>query len=144
MNGKELNEEIARRYDVPMGSLQKTINRATRTLPGGDETLDALESLNAARIHANRHKADERVIATDAAIDRVEEIRSAMRERIIASCNTPDEIYVVCNNDDMLSATQDETLAKAEVERLRPTAGDRDYYHYHEVRFLRGERNGRG
>lgn len=87
MNSKELNEAIAKRFCVEMASdKRKTINRAIRTLPGGNETLDALQSLNAARNHAQRHRAEDRVIATDAAIDRVEEIRDAMEKHVVTSC----------------------------------------------------------
>lgn len=87
MNGKELNEAIAKRFGVAMASdKRKTINRAIRTLPGGNETLYALETLNAARNHAQRHRAEDRVIATDAAIDRVEEIRTAMEKHVVTSC----------------------------------------------------------
>lgn len=86
MNGKELNEAIAKRFGVAMGNLKQTINRAIRTLPGGNETLDVLESLNAARNHAQRHRANDRVVATDAAIDRVEEIRTAMEKHVVTSC----------------------------------------------------------
>jgi hypothetical protein len=46
-------------------------------------------------------------------------------------------IYVICNNDSMLSATHDEEAAKSEVERLKSVQTDeRFYYHYHEVRML--------
>lgn len=46
-------------------------------------------------------------------------------------------IYVICNNDAMLSATHDEELAKVEVARLRMLQTDeRYYYHYHEVPML--------
>lgn len=84
---RRLNAAIAAKFGVPMASdLRKTINRAVRTLPGGDQTLDALEALNAARNHAQRHYAEERVVATDAAIDRVEEIRAAMEEYVVRSC----------------------------------------------------------
>lgn len=85
---KELYEEIAKRYGIQAGSPKQTLNRAVRTLPGGTETLEALESLNAARNHAEKHKALDRVVAIDAAIDRVEEIREAMVKHIIASCQT--------------------------------------------------------
>lgn len=80
---KHLNEAVAERFGVKMGRPSQTINRAIRTLPGGGETLDALEALNAARNHAHRHRATDRVTATDAAIDRVEEIRSAMARYVI-------------------------------------------------------------
>lgn len=83
MTSKELNEAIAKRFNVPMArDTRKTINRAIRTLPGGNEMLDALEALNAARNHAQRHGANDRIIATDAAIDRVEEIRTAMENYV--------------------------------------------------------------
>lgn len=46
-------------------------------------------------------------------------------------------IYVICNNDSMMSATHNEEAAKAEVERLRSEqTNERHYYHYHEVRML--------
>jgi hypothetical protein len=84
MDGKELKEAIAEKFSVEIGgNLHKTINRAIRTLPGGNETLDALETLNAARNHASRHRATERVTAIDAAIDRVEEIRQSMERYVI-------------------------------------------------------------
>ena len=51
-------------------------------------------------------------------------------------------IYIICNNDSMLSATLDEEAAKAEVERLKAEQTDeRFYYHYHAVRLLRSETN---
>lgn len=88
MQPKNLNEAIAKRFGVPMASdKRKTINRAVRTLPGGNETLDALEALNAARNHAQRNHAADRVIATDAAIDRVEQIRSAMEQHVVDLCS---------------------------------------------------------
>lgn len=78
MKSAEQAERIARAFLVPVGNLQQTTNRAVRTLPGGDETLDAIEALNAACNHAQRAKAFDRVTATEAAIARVEEIRAAM------------------------------------------------------------------
>ncbi len=84
MGSRELNESVARTFSVQKAAdIRKTINRAVRTLPGGNETLDAIESLNAARNHASRHRANDRVIAIDAAIDWVEEIRSAMSAYVL-------------------------------------------------------------
>lgn len=81
---KQLNELVASHFGVAMASsVQKTVNRAVRTLPGGAETLDAIESLNAARNHAHRHQAHDRIVVIDAAIDRVEQIRTAMERHVI-------------------------------------------------------------
>ncbi len=86
MDVKTLRLAIVDRYGGPANrTLKKTLNHAIRTLPGGNETLDAIESLNAARIHAEQNKAHERVISTDAAIDRVEMIRDAMEQHIVRS-----------------------------------------------------------
>lgn len=80
---RETRERLADRYGLPRSaSIRQIINRAIRTLPGGNETLDALEALNAARNHAARAGVRDRVIATDAAIDRVESIREAMEDHI--------------------------------------------------------------
>ena len=88
MNGKELSAAIARVFCIDeTPELRRTINRAIRTLPGGSETLDAIESLNAARNHASKHKAHDKVVAIDAAIDRVENIRSAMANYVLAKAN---------------------------------------------------------
>jgi hypothetical protein len=46
-------------------------------------------------------------------------------------------IYIICNNDAMLSATTDEQQAIDEVARLKSQQTDeRFYYHYHEVPLL--------
>lgn len=87
MNGKQLQAAIFSRYGLQpsKASLKNTINRAIRTLPGGAETLDAIESENAARNHADRHRAIDRVIAIDNAIDALEKIREAMSTHVIKS-----------------------------------------------------------
>lgn len=44
------------------------------------------------------------------------------------------QVFVICNNDAMLSAVLSEDAAQAEVARLRASQTDeRFYYHYHEV-----------
>ncbi|MCB0085006.1 MAG: hypothetical protein KDE47_28895, partial [Caldilineaceae bacterium] len=58
-------------------NINQAINRFIRTLPGGAELLDAIESINAARNHAVRAGAAERVIAHDACLDRLEQVRDA-------------------------------------------------------------------
>lgn len=86
MDGKQLAEAIAEKYGIPAkGNRTQLINRAVRTLPGGNELLDAIEATNAARNHAARHKATDRVIAIDAALDRFEAIRDAMVKSIMDS-----------------------------------------------------------
>lgn len=86
MTPKEISEAIAKKYGTSQtGKMHQRINRAIRKLPGGNETLDALEALNAARNHAQRAGALGRVTATDAAIDRVEGIRSAMQRHVLCS-----------------------------------------------------------
>lgn len=86
MNGKELAEAIGAKYGVKANtSYSQLINRAIRTLPGGAELLDAIETTNAARNHADRVKAHDKVVALDAAIENLESIRSAMENHIIES-----------------------------------------------------------
>lgn len=82
---RETKIRIAAEYEIKQGTTTQTVNRAIRTLPGGAEVLDAIEASNAARNHAMRAGANERVIAIDAAIDRLEEIRGAMERYVIAS-----------------------------------------------------------
>lgn len=85
MDGKQLIAEIGERYNLPPSrvSLRKQLNRAIRTLPGGPELLDSIESQNAARIHAERHNATDRVVAIDHAIDALEKIRDAMVRHVV-------------------------------------------------------------
>ena len=79
----DLKQRIAARYGVrPNVPIARLINRAIRTLPGGHELLDAIEAANAARNHAQRAGASERIVAIDAAIDRLEDIRSAMERHV--------------------------------------------------------------
>lgn len=84
MTNRELSKAIAARFGVAdAGRPDKTTNRAIRTLPGGNELLDAIESTNAARNHASRAGATDRVVAQDAAIDNLEAIRDAMAAYVI-------------------------------------------------------------
>ena len=84
MNKTEIVEAIGQKFGVkPHSILLRTVNRAIRTLPGGSETLDALEAVNAARNHAHRAGKHDRLIGIDAAIDRLEEIRSAMERHVM-------------------------------------------------------------
>jgi hypothetical protein len=81
-----LSEAIAAKYDVSgTGKLDRVINRAIRTLPGGPELLAAIETTNAARNHAQAHRAADRLIVIDQAIDKLELIRDAMARHICAS-----------------------------------------------------------
>lgn len=83
MDAKQLSRSIAARWGVKDGGLRKTVNRAIRTLPGGNETLDAIEAINAAILHAEQHGAAERVVANRSALLRVESIRQAMEDHVI-------------------------------------------------------------
>lgn len=89
MSTKELVEAIAAHYSVSSnGSFVRVVNRAIRTLPGGNELLDAIETTNAARNHALRHKAGDRVIVLDVAIEKLEVIRAAMERHVIKTSTT--------------------------------------------------------
>lgn len=84
MSGKEVREAIAKTYGVSTnGQVKQVVNRAIRTLPGGPETLDAIEAANAARIHAAIAGAVDRIVAIDAGIERLESIRSAMVDHVL-------------------------------------------------------------
>ncbi|TXH41649.1 MAG: hypothetical protein E6Q97_37065 [Desulfurellales bacterium] len=84
MTPKELNLALAERYGGdPKHRVVRNINRAIRTLPGGNEVLDALTIMNASRNHAHSARAHDRVMACDAAIDKLETIRNAMETHIL-------------------------------------------------------------
>jgi hypothetical protein len=84
ISAREINIAIARKYGCsPSRSLESNVNFAIRTLPGGNELLDAIETTNAARNHSSKARADDRVIALDASIDKLEAIRAAMKSHII-------------------------------------------------------------
>lgn len=86
MDNQELRKSIAAKYGgASNATTKKVINRAIRTLPGGPELLDAIMAANAARNHAARNNATDRIVATDAAIDRLEQIRDAMERHVIES-----------------------------------------------------------
>lgn len=84
---RELREAIAAKYSVSTGGgkTEVIINRAIRKLPGGNEVLDAIETTNAARNHAAKAGANDRIVAIDAAIDNLEDIREAMSRHVIES-----------------------------------------------------------
>lgn len=85
MAQKNITEAIAEKYGVKKDNKRKTINRAIRTLPGGNELLDAIESTNASRNHAQKAGDDMRVRSVDSAIDNLEDIREAMERHILES-----------------------------------------------------------
>lgn len=77
---------LAALYGVRQNSsLKQAVNRSIRTLPGGAELLDAIEAINAARNHAARAGAKDRVIAHDACLDRLEQVRDAMEDHVTAA-----------------------------------------------------------
>lgn len=93
MNHKEKIEAVCKAFGIDARSnLQKTANAVMRKfLPGGNEVLDAIEATNAARNHAARANSRDRVVAIDAAIDRLEEIRGAMERYIFKKAGINDE-----------------------------------------------------
>jgi len=89
MTAKELNAAIAAQFSVKENAdLRRTINAAIRTLPGGNQTLDALTTTNAARNHAQKARASDRIVAIDAALDSLETIRDAMELHVRKSIET--------------------------------------------------------
>ena len=92
MTNREKSEAIAKAFGMePKGDVRRTINAAVRKLPGGNELLDAIEATNAARNHAHRAKANDRVVAIDAALNRFEEIRTAMERYVFKKAGIPYE-----------------------------------------------------
>ena len=92
MTNKEKNEAIAKAFGIEQrAALKGTVNAAVRKLPGGNELLDAIEATNAARNHADRARARDRVVAIDAALNRFEEIREAMERYVYRKAGIPDE-----------------------------------------------------
>ena len=92
MTNREKSEAIAKAFTIePRATLKNTINAAVRKLPGGNELLDAIEATNAARNHAHRAKANDRVVAIDAALNRFEEIRTAMERYVFHKAGITDE-----------------------------------------------------
>ena len=86
MSNRDRVRALAALYGVrPNSNICQAVNRSIRTLPGGAELLDAIESINAARNHADRAGATERVIAHNACLDRLEQVRDAMEEHVLAA-----------------------------------------------------------
>jgi len=92
MEYKKKIDAICKAFGVaPRSNLPKTVNAAVRKLPGGNELLDAIEATNAARNHAHRAKAQDRVVAIDAALNRFEEIREAMERYVYRKAGVENE-----------------------------------------------------
>lgn len=92
MTNKEKNEAIAKAFSIEQrAALKGTTNAAVRKLPGGNELLDAIVATNAARNHAHAARAQDRVVAIDAALNRFEEIREAMERYVFRKAGIPDE-----------------------------------------------------
>lgn len=85
MTDPELKAAIETHYGFSRKSnLDRALNAAIRTLPGGLELLSAIETTNASRNHAMRAGAKDRLVPLDTALDKLEDIREAMCLHIIA------------------------------------------------------------
>ena len=77
-------QEICDEFGIePAANFKKTVNRAIRTLPGGNELIEAITTENAALNHADRAGKNDRAIAIDSAINNLEEIYAAMRAHVV-------------------------------------------------------------